>query len=275
MLLGAGIWLAILPYGKAQTLYEAGLGTLPEAQGWIFPALGVATEVFTNNSVVLDTSALSSTYAGWVNSSSLILNRVNGFGFLVTALVNAEAHVSTNRAGFSILVLADDQRGIELGFWTNTIFAQSDSPLFTHAEEAHFPTSDGFVDYTLTIQADQYVLRANRMAILSGPVRDYTAFNGTINPYRTPNFIFLGDDTTSAGASVSVRRLALIPAPRLSMDSRGVVSWVGVSNQVYEAQVSTNLQEWTTVGTVSSDNDSFHFTNILFQPSQFVRVKFP
>ena len=274
-LLSAGLLLAASPLAKAQTLYNAGLGTLPEAQGWFFGDFGTVTEILTNNSVLLDTSATIQTQAGWSEISGADLNRTNGFTLLFDVLLNSETHASTNRAGFSVIVLGDDKRGIELGFWTNTVFAQSDSPLFTQAENASFSTTGSFVNYSLTLLATNYILQANGAPILSGPVRNYTAFTGTPDPYNTPDYIFFGDDTTSAGASVNVRSVTLILPPTLTMPVPGIVSWTGVSNQTYTVQASTNLTTWSTVGAATSPNSSFGFTNNSPQSSQFFRIAFP
>ena len=37
----------------------------------------------------------------------------------------SETHSTNDRAGLSLIVLSSDLRGIELGFWTNEIWAQS------------------------------------------------------------------------------------------------------------------------------------------------------
>jgi hypothetical protein len=271
----AGLLLATSPLAKGQTLYNASLGTLPENQGWFFGAFGTVVEMLTNNSVLLDTTASISTQAGWSEISSADLNRTNGFTLLFNAVLNSETHASTNRAGFSIIVLGDDKHGIELGFWTNTIFAQSDSPLFTQAESASFSTTGSFVNYAVTLLATNYILLANGTPILSGPIRNYTAFTGSPDPYNTPDYIFFGDDTTSAGASVNVRSVTLILPPTLTMPAPGIVSWTGASNQTYTVQASTNLITWSTVGIAASPNNSFRFTNATPQSSQFFRIAFP
>jgi hypothetical protein len=269
------LWLATSPMAQAQTLYNSGLGTLPQSQGWLFGAEGIYTDTLANNSVLLDTSATTATEAGWTFASTPDLNRSNGFTLLFTGMLNAETHTSTNRAGFSIIVLGDDTNGIELGFWTNTVFAQSDSPLFTQAENVGFSTTGSFVNYALTMLPTNYILLANGAPILSGPVRNYTAFTGFPNPYRTPNFIFFGDDTSSASAVVNVRALTLILPPRLTMSALGVMAWAGVSNQTYAVQASTNLTTWSNVGAAASQTGSFVFTNSASQSSQFFRTAFP
>ena len=63
---------------------------------------------------------------------------------------------------------------------------------------------------------DTYALSANDTPVLTGPVRDYTPFVGLIDPYETPNFLFFGDNTTSARASFALRQIELTtlkPAP--------------------------------------------------------------
>jgi hypothetical protein len=274
-LLSAGLLLAAtMPVG-AQTLYNAFLGTPPQSQGWTFIPEGSYTEQITNNSVLLDTTLTNTTEAGWGQVTTEDLNRTNGFSLLFTAMLNAETHTSTNRAGFSLIVLGDDTNGIELAFWTNKVFAQSDSPLFTQAESGSFTTSGSFVNYTLTMLATNYILLANGAPILTGPVRNYTAFSGFPDPYTTADFIFFGDDTTSAGASVQVQGMTLLLPPSLTMNAPGIVSWTGVSNQTYSVQASTNLTSWNTVGTATSTSNSFSFTNGSALANQYFRVTFP
>ncbi len=50
---------------------------------------------------------------------------------------------------------------------------------------------------------------------MNGNLRDYTGFSGFFDPYETPNFIFFGDDTTSAGANINFRSasIATVPEP--------------------------------------------------------------
>lgn len=261
----------------AQTLYDAGLGTLPEAQGWAYFALGsgIARSV-SGNAVLLDTSTSAGNQAGWSRAAIPPLDRDMGFTLLFTTQLTAEAHGNSNRAGFSVIVLGSDTNGIELAFWTNTVFAQAGPPnLFVHAEDVAFATTGGFVDYALTMIGSNYVLRANGTPILGGPVRDYTSFSGPINPYRTPNFIFLGDDTTSASASVNVRRLALVRPPFLTTSAAGAVSWIGISNLSYRVEASSNLIDWVDQGVATSPTDTFSYTNTATQSIEFLRVVHP
>jgi len=269
--------LGSLPSGPAQTLYDAGFGTLPEGHGWSYGAFGSGiTKSPSGNSVLLDTSTLAGNQAGWSRLAVPPLDRDRGFTLWFTAQLNAEAHNNTNRAGFSLIMLGADTNGIELAFWTNTVFAQEGPPsLFLHAEDAAFTTTGGFVDYALTMVGFNYVLRANGTPILSGPVRDYTSFSGPINPYRTPNFIFFGDDSSSASASVNVRRVVLVRPPLLTTPAPGVVSWLGTSNLGYRVQASSNLNTWEDRGVATSLTDAFSYTNTATRPREFLRVVHP
>jgi hypothetical protein len=133
------------------------------------------------------------------------------------AQVLTETHADNDRAGFSLIVLSSDLQGIELGFWTNRVWAQEGGPepdLFTQAEGVSFAVTNP-VTYTLAITSGGYTLAADLVPILSGPLRDYTAFSGFPDVYETPNFIFLGDDTTSARASVRFAYVAVIPPNRV------------------------------------------------------------
>ena len=88
------------------------------------------------------------------------------------------------------------------------MFALGDNPLFYAAESTNFVTTGTLVSYALTFQATKNTLSANGTNILSGRVRNYTAFSGPANPYETPNYLFLGDNTTSAAAAIKLRQVA-------------------------------------------------------------------
>jgi hypothetical protein len=52
-------------------------------------------------------------------------------------------------------------------------------------------------------------LTVGASTILTGRLRDYTNFSGPIDPYETPNFIFLGDNTTSAEGRTRISLIAV------------------------------------------------------------------
>ena len=256
-----------------QILFDASAGTTPGQQGWGYAIAGVAFEVMTNDTVRLDTTNTPTTFAGYAQVPAS-LDREHGFIFQFSVQIFAENHIKTNRAGFSVIVLAEDKKGVELGFWSDTVFAQNDSPLFVPAESTSFVTTN-MVDYELSIDSHQYSLRAHGIQILSGPVRDYTAFSGTINPYSVPNFVFVGDNTTSASADFAIRTMALVRAPKLQIRDAVLIHWQGKAGLNYTVLTSTNLVNWIAIGKSFSPTTEYYYTNLSAFPQQYFRTSIP
>ncbi len=195
------------------TLYDDSINNLLNEQEWSYAALGGTAE----QSVVsgVGTQLLSDTpvYAGYGRTAPEALHRTSGYRMSFQLEILSESHSNSDRAGFSLIILSSDKRGVELGFWTNEIWAQHDNAtgdLFTHGE-GYTPGSafSGEISYQLDILGNGYSLRADNQQVLSGALRDYTSFIGLIDPYETPNFIFLGDDTGSANAGVIIGQVTL------------------------------------------------------------------
>jgi hypothetical protein len=209
----------------ATVLYDGNLNTgTPDTQGFVYLALpfsgNEATQTYIDSLTVLDTMTQTSDYAGYFAQSDLYLplDRLDGYSVNFRVQVNAETHFSHDRAGFSLLVTSSDKRGIELGFWENEVWAQEGgaSRPFTHAEGAAFSTTAGLIDYGLSVLGDRYSLSANGTQVLAGSLRDYTLAAPPalpLNPYTTPNLIFVGDDTSAARARIKLRYAAVTHAP--------------------------------------------------------------
>ena len=112
-------------------LYDGSLGTLPASQGWLYlttPFSGAsATQSATGGAARLDSTPATSDKAGYFNNAHPLLQNLDrsaGFKVRFDARVNVETHVSTDRAGFSIIVLANNLGGVEIGFWTNEIWVK-------------------------------------------------------------------------------------------------------------------------------------------------------
>lgn len=206
---------------RAQTiLYNETLGNLPADQGWFLyltiSPLNASQSYIPGQGTQLVT--INSASAGYFNKNPLTgtlvnpafptLNRATGFRITWDLLISSETHASPDRAGFSIIALASDNRGIELGFWNNEIWAQNDSPLFTHGEGVSFSTLSR-LRYDLDILGSSYTLYANSAPILTGALRDYSSFG---QPYTNTSFLFLGDDTSSANADITLGRVSLLTA---------------------------------------------------------------
>ncbi|MGV0025773.1 choice-of-anchor Y domain-containing protein [Phormidesmis priestleyi] len=206
------------------TLYDGSKNTSLSNQGWMSSVPG-ASQTVSAGATTLNTTANNALQAGYARTapSAFTLDRTRGYtlGFNIRLL--SETHNGSNdRAGFSVTALGNDKKGVELGFWTDTlkktgsIWAQNDGatkpPRFTRGETTAFNPGKALTRYELSVLGNSYNLFANRnyqTPILTGILRDYS-LEGL--PYSTPNFLFFGDNTTSARASTSIARIDLTDA---------------------------------------------------------------
>jgi len=224
---------AVVP-SPTTILYDGALDTLPTAQGWLLasqlasqfgglPIPGAqfgVTETAINDTVVFDTTANTSVRSGYSNFLALGTLDSTGAGFRLSmhAHLVSEAHGTNDRAGFSLIVLDQAGKGIELGFWGNEVWAQrgpgeAGGGIFTHGEGASFNTLAGFADYGLTLASGSYTLtmtRGTTTASLSGAMRDYSSFGF---PYTSMDYVFMGDNTASANARVAIASISVTPVP--------------------------------------------------------------
>lgn len=221
----ADVSAAPAPVSTPIVLYDGALGNRPDDQGFTFLAFPSLSPSISDGATILNTFSDKNIFAGYFSKPSalLVLDRALGYTVSFTVQVELEDHAGSNknndnledRAGFSVIVLSSDKRGIELGFWKDLIWAQeggSGSTLFTQAEGGAFDTQSARIGYVLTVQGDGYTLSGNGTPILSGKLRDYSAFVGPTDPYETPNLIFLGDDTSSASAKIGLAYAAVGPS---------------------------------------------------------------
>lgn len=186
----------------------------PAQQQWIYKATSPdAVAIPTPRGTYLDTMSDNGMYAGYFRRSPVKLNRDQGYRVTFKVRVASQSSAKNDRSGFSIIVNSDapigtQPYGIELGFWKNSIWAQNVG-FSGRGEEASIVTSYPWRVYTLAVRGDQYQLFVNGQPqpILQGKLRQYTGFNppaGVPDVYKISNLIFLGDDTTSAGARVTI-----------------------------------------------------------------------
>lgn len=194
----------------------------PDQQGWRylktpFPTAPSATA--TSNGTVLD-SGNSRNYAGYFIQPPFNLDRTRGYAISFNIKINSESHSRDNRSGFNIIVVSNQLSsetqpyGIELAFWENSIWAYN--PDFTRAENVSFNTKNAVHHFVLHIKDGQYQLfeRLSSGPILQGSLRQYTGYTppaGFPNPYKTPNLVFMGDETTSATANVTISNVYATP----------------------------------------------------------------
>jgi hypothetical protein len=215
--------LAALPLAAATettVLYDGSLGDgtqTPGDQGFTAVVREEAVLSAAAGVTTFDTTASNNLYSGFFGRGVPTLDRTAGYTLSFTARVAQETHASNDRAGFSIIVLSDDAIGLELAFWEDEIWAQHDvqtgGGYFLHGEGVFTDTTQRLTTYDLAIVGDTYTLWMDGTAILNGPLRDYTGYEGgidpVIDPYETPNFLFLGDDTSSAAAIVELSYVAI------------------------------------------------------------------
>ncbi len=201
------------------SLYD-GAG-LPAAQPWLnyadnsALAPGSVSQSSITGGVRLQTdAAVKAGYSNYTPAQTLknaafpILDRNTGFELSFRAALLNEGHSSNDRAGFSVILLSSDLYGIELGFWSSQIWAQADTPLFKHAESANTSTTSS-QNYQLHVLGSQYTLLQSGNTVLSGSLRNYSAFSGPGGPYGLNNFLFLGDNTSSASADLLLGPVSL------------------------------------------------------------------
>lgn len=206
--------------GHTLVLYDANSGEIPSSSLMPFTDFppGTASLTFTDGATILDTTVAGrDTYAGWVSNPTTTpgfptLDSTMGVQVNFTVQVQSEMHGNNNRAGFSMIILDQDAKGIELSFWEDQIWVQSDETsggLFKHGEGAAFTTTAGMTNYQVTLTGDAYTLTANSEPLLSGPLRDYSKFDGFPDPYETPNLLFLGDNTKSSQARLKLQYISI------------------------------------------------------------------
>lgn len=165
----------------------------------------------------LTTSASPSviTPTSLVNSLFPSIDRNAGYSLTFTVKINSQVNDGTNgayRAGFSVIAISSDKQGIEIGFRNSDIFSQASSSFNSIGEQVTNVSSllSSLNTYTLNIVGSNYTLTNNTTTLLSGVLRDYTTASGFgSDVYRTSNFIFLGDDTTSARADIDLQSISL------------------------------------------------------------------
>jgi VCBS repeat-containing protein len=152
------------------------------------------------------------------------LDRSTGFTLSFNVAVTAETS-NPNRAGFSIIAISSDGAGLELGFKeqgaNDRIFAQSANFI-----ESEFitPNINAATTYVLTILGNTYTL-SNGTQTLTGSLRNYN-FNPAatspplpFNPYISPNFLFLGDDTDQGNATFRLGAISVNAFPVAKPDN--------------------------------------------------------
>ncbi|WP_414548137.1 PEP-CTERM sorting domain-containing protein [Anabaena sp. CCY 0017] len=223
------------------TLYDGSSGVTPNqfnspSPWFIFGSPNGGTQSASGGVTTLDTNLNNSIYAGYSNynvanpptnplsvitPTTLVnplfptLDRNAGYRLTFTVKINSQTNDGTNgafRAGFSVLALSSDKQGIEIGFRNTDIFSQNNSSFQTIGEQVNDVGSllSNLTTYNLNVAGDSYTLKSGEQILLTGLLRNYQGASGFgSDVYGTSNFIFLGDNTTSARASIDLANVSL------------------------------------------------------------------
>jgi hypothetical protein len=230
-----------------------------------FDPLGVAapgTQTAGGGKTTLNTSSPESLYGGYSNynlSNTLknaafpVLDSNAGYTLSFTIKINSQTNTGTNgqnRAGFSITALDNNQKGIEIGFRNTDVFAQNSN--FNAIDSTEQKTSFGsvlanFSTYDLKVLGNNYTLSNGGNDLFSGLLRSYTISSNPLTAvYGNPNFLFFGDNTTSAGASVDIQNITLttnstaVPEPS---DAIGTLLALGLGGMLKRKLNRAKLQK--------------------------------
>jgi len=207
-----------------------------------------ATPAFANASVG---------YAGYANFDPATLALLPNFttkldaeiGFTIGFTLQIANETSNpNRAGFSMTVIANDGKGIELGFRTNQIFVQSSN--FTETSNSPINTT-ATRSYTLKVVNGQYTLLDGTTpvgSLVNQPLINYNFNPATstppipFNPYTTPNFLFFGDNTDQGNSQFTISNITVNTLPT-------------ANNESYSTPVGKVLNVGANQGVLANDTD--------------------
>lgn len=222
---------ALAASAHATVIYDGSLGTSVPSQGWLgygefngsgsVTVAGGATRVstLTSNSVFagFSTDILVGFTPTRVNPAFPVLNAATGFTVRFDLRMHASESPTIDRAGFSLTVVSSvTSKAIELAFPVGSVFAQEGGTapqLFTAAESAELDNSSRLVRYDLAVLGSEYTLYADGASLLTGTLRNYTAFTtpSPLNPYRTASFLAFADNTSSARGDWSLSYAEVLP----------------------------------------------------------------
>jgi hypothetical protein len=220
------------------------------------------TQTASGGKTTLTTTSRESVYGGYSNYTRLntlanpafpVLDSNAGYTLSFTIKINSQTNTGdngSNRAGFSVTALDNNKKGIELGFRNTDIFAQNSN--FDKIEPAEQKTAFGsilanFSTYDLKVLGNNYTLSNGGNALFSGLLRSYAISSNPLTAvYGNPNFLFFGDNTTSAGASVDIQNITLttnstaVPEPS---DAIGTLAAVGLGAMLKRKLNRANRQK--------------------------------
>jgi hypothetical protein len=211
LLLSVLVLAAALPAATIYDVTNAG-APLPGNQGWTQILFGVSLTA-PPPLLTVNSNAANSGQGGFSWTSST-LNAIPGFTLSWSQRTVSQANDGANgpdRSGFSVIVTdSTGAAGIEIGFWANSVWAQDTAFTRSATEQTSIDTTL-LRRYDLAITGGGYALSIDNNLAFSGLLRNYNnAF------YDVANFIFFGDNTTSARGIFEVGSIELNQVPEPS-----------------------------------------------------------
>lgn len=225
--------LASVRPAAAVTFYDGTVDASPTAHGLLYGSFPFQSFYSASGGMTsLNTSSSDSIYAGF-GEATIPLDRTTGYDVRFDVRIDASSGNAT-RAGFSVIAIGNDLKGVEIAFKPNSIFAQNQT--FTAAAESASFDTTSFTRYDLSIVGNVYTLTANNSTtVLTGPLKDYSGYPITPplpNPYVTANSLFFGDDSTSAGGTTAIRYLGLTVPEPATLSALGAVAVIARRRRV-------------------------------------------
>lgn len=230
----AVLLISVASCSHAAVLYDATTGTTPNEQGWTSlsnPIFGEAHHTIREGTLVLDSLSVLSDQAGYfskVPALSLehpqspvvdLKQQVFAIDFSIRLVAAVDAPDTDaryvgqrNRGGFAVIAIGEDLTGVELQFQSDHIVALDNADSAFSIGELVSLNTGALREYRLILEKSGYRLFTDGTLLLTGPVRDYSAFAPSPPfdfPYTTPSFFFFGDDTARAGARTEIERFAV------------------------------------------------------------------
>lgn len=233
----------------------------------------------------MDTTYQTSVFAGWsthglitgntIHPAAPVLDAQTGFSVRFQLAIDAENHAGAadlngdgmrDNAGFALVVLASDFRGIRLNWWQDRIWASEDDTaggtLLAQAEGvAQNPVRQAQLsNYTLTVFREAWRLSVDGGVILEGRRRDYRNHPGlrvnasiTLNSLNKANIIAPGDPAVDASAIARLGPMAVdlffvpdaVPAVVPEWEAGQFrIGWSSTPGRRYQVEWSDDLLGW-------------------------------
>lgn len=219
-------------------VYDGAVNSRPNQQGWVAylpPFGGGGTQTLAAGGDTISTVGANANLGGFFSHYSYftsvppqranpawpVLHLAPGYTVRLDLQMLSETHATSDRTGFSVIAISEEGLGIEVSWWMGRVWVQEGGAapaLFTQAEGVAFDTGAAVTRYDITMKGAAYTVYADGRRILTGALRDYSAFDAgaaalPFDPYETRSFVFFGDNTRSASGATFLTRVEVLTVP--------------------------------------------------------------